>query len=163
MSTLIETNTEKLEQIVNRVYNLPNIGGKSSQPDLVIGAYLNATEAPDGGWKPLYQMTSEDFSIVSGSVDAVVEKVKQGLPVKVLLNTLHWYDTEDWYRNIAEANDVSLSCISSSYPSDDYDWLYLFFFTRDCGGRISYPSAIMISINIKTGQMYYTHKSIKTE
>lgn len=162
MATPIETNTEDLREILQAVYDLKNsAGGGSSEPDLVIGAYLNPTEVPD--WKPLYEMTSEDFSIVSGSVDAVVEKVKQGLPVKVLLNTLHWYSTEDWYRNIAEANDVSLSCISSSYPSDDYDWLYLFFFTRDCGGRISYPSAIMISINIKTGQMYYTHKSIKTE
>ena len=159
MSKPIETNTEYLREILQAVYDLKNsAGGGSSKPDLVIGANLN-----DPINSPLYSMTADNLSIVSGSVDAVVEKVKQGLPVKVLLNTIHFYDSSDWYRNIAEANDVSLSCQTSSYPSDNYDHVNLFFFTRDCGGRIADPSAILIAINIKTGQMYYTHKSIKTE
>ena len=37
MSTPIETNTEELQEILQTVYNLPNAGGGSSEPDLVIG------------------------------------------------------------------------------------------------------------------------------
>lgn len=157
MSTLIETNTEKLEQIVNRVYNLPNIGGKSSQPDLVIG--LNLTETPD--YLNLSMVTAEDLAIVSGSVDAVVEKVKQGFPVKVLFNTLQWYDTYEWYRNVAEATSVGLQNVNA-YPSDDYKTLAMFFNVQNLGSRM-YPAAVWIRINLATGELLYLHRPYKTE
>ena len=156
MSTPIETNTEDLREILQAVYELKNSGGGSSKPDLVIGAYLDATAENAPSYASLCYTTAEEFSIVSGSVDAVVEKVKQGLPVKVLLNTLQWYDTKEWYRVVAEATSVGLQNFNS-YPSDDYEYLIVLFSSLDLGFRNN-PAAVRININLETGEIGCSNK-----
>lgn len=94
----------------------------SSEPDLVIGVNVS-------GQNMVYftQMGIEDVSIVSGSVSDAVNKVKQGLPVKVIMTDIHYYSTGMWSRGIAEAIYVSLSVQETSFPSDTYDNLSVVF------------------------------------
>ena len=80
MSTPIETNTEELQDLVTRVYNLPNIGGRggSSEPDLVI----TLTESVMDGITD----HPEKFSFNSGEVVNAYTKLLSGETVNCVLN-----------------------------------------------------------------------------
>lgn len=79
MSTPIETNTEELQEIVNRVYNLPNIGGSSSAaPDLVIGLDTSDTFEMNG--------KVEKLTFDSAAVISAYNKLLSGETVNCVLN-----------------------------------------------------------------------------
>lgn len=101
MSTPIETNTEELQQAVQRVYNLPNIGGSgNAQPDLVIGLSM-----PIRYIAPTSENTT--VTIESGSLLAVAEAFRAGRCPVVKINH-HWvtnsFDTSYPIVEIAEYN-----------------------------------------------------------
>lgn len=78
MSTPIETNTEELQEILQTVYNLPNAGGGSSAPDLVIG--LDTSD--------LLTITSQTERLTFDSADVVnaYNKLLSGETVNCVLN-----------------------------------------------------------------------------
>ena len=155
MSTPIETNTEELQGVLNRMYNLPNLGGSgSSAPDLVIGLNVADTKMwEDGttnGAHDLRDMTPADVSIISGSISAVAEKVKQGLPVKVMMNEIHFYWGDAWTKGVAEASHVSLGS-NYAYPSDNFHVLSLGFFLLNNPINYTNPCYMEIRFNLETG------------
>lgn len=157
MSTPIETNTEELQEILQTVYNLPTAGGGSSEPDLVIG--LNVTDTKvfaDGATnnaRDLLDMTVDDVSIISGSVSATAEKVKQGLPVRVLIRSVHFYWSNSWFSDVGEATQVLIGN-SNSYPNDDYRWLFATFFLSNCATALYHPVMLRITFDLTTGTVY---------
>ena len=80
MSTPIETNTEELQEILQTVYNLPNAGGGSSAPDLVIRTSDEFYVWTIGsGW------SADKVTYNPDEVTSVYEKLKAGKDVKVIL------------------------------------------------------------------------------
>ena len=155
MSTPIETNTEELQEILQTVYNLPNAGGGSSKPDLVIGLNVADTKMWEDGTtsdaRDLRDMTKDDVSIISGSISAVVEKVKQGLPVRVLLNEVHFYWSTNWNKSVAEATQISLASYTKVYPEEDYEDLMVSFYAVNNPVHYSSRCSIHITFDIDTG------------
>lgn len=86
MSTPIENNTAELQDIVNRVYNLPNIEGGSSAPDLVIGI-----EMPYSDSVTLSGLDVSHVTIKSGSVANTYAKLQERKEVKVFAEHEYWY------------------------------------------------------------------------
>lgn len=155
MSTPIESNTEGLQEILQTVYNLPMAGGGSAEPDLVIGVNVSGQNVVS-----LAEMGIEDVSIVSGSVSDVVDKVKQGLPVKVIMTDIHYYFELMWSRGIAEATYVSLSVQETSFPSDTYDNLSVVFHGLHRPGAAfawnsDYFFGVHIGFDLSTGEVCY--------
>lgn len=152
MATPIETNTEELQEILNTVYNLPMAGGGSSEPDLVIGLNVeNPKMCPDGSSAPcrsLTHMTLDDVSILSGSISATAEKVRQGLPVRVLLNAVYFYWSDHWYRAVGETTDVQMSYTTGEYPDDTPAGLWVTFFLGDMPGGGDHPCYLRIFFNL---------------
>lgn len=153
MATPIETNTEELQEILQTVYNLPMAGGGSSEPDLMIGLNIDNTKlCPDGSSAPcrsLTNMTKNDVSIISGSISEVAEKVKQGLPVKVMLNEVHFYWDNRWTRGIGEATHVQFGSLGS-YPSEEGTMLVVTFFLSNTPIGTNYPCHMRIFIDVAT-------------
>lgn len=172
MSTPIETNTEELQDIVNRVYKLPNIGGSgSSAADLVIGLNVANTRLPTSQTKnnPHFnKFTVDDISIESGSISTVAAKVQQGIPIKVLLKEIHFYNSTLWSMGICESTHVSVCSVDKTYPTDVYDYLQVTFFASDFpeidsewGG--SGPIRLKMVFNIETGSpVYYGYSQWST-
>ena len=154
MSTPIETNTEELNEILQTVYNLPNAGGGSSKPDLVIGLNVADTKVrtEDGSaCKSITNMTVDDVSIVSGSVSAVVEKLKQGLPVRVVMTDIHFYWTDAWTKGITEAAQVVIYS-NQEYPSEQYTHLDVVFFTTTFPHNYITRTNVQIQFEIDSGK-----------
>lgn len=85
MSTPIETNTEELQEVLQQVYNLPSRStGGSVTPDLVVGLITNSS---------LYKesITEDNISIISGSLQSVFTKLRNGEEAKVILKHDFWY------------------------------------------------------------------------
>lgn len=81
MSTPIETNTEKLQEILQTVYNLPMAGGGSAEPDLVI------TPTEDFSFNTVNINRNNNISKVSFDPSAVIstyEKLIAGKDVRVV-------------------------------------------------------------------------------
>ena len=155
MSTPIETNTEELQEILQTVYNLPNLGGSgSSAPDLVIGLNVADTKQfADGSTsaaRTLQEMQVSDVSIVSGSISSVVDKIKQGLPVRVLLNEVHFYWGTYWNKGVAEATHISLANYSTEYPVEQYEKLSVSFWGKNNPVHYSTMCTIEIQFDIAT-------------
>lgn len=158
MSTPIETNTTELQEILQTVYNLPIAGGGSSEPDLVIGLNIANTkvwtdESTEGGSKwarNLGTMNANDVSIVSGSVAATADKVRQGLPVKVLLRTIHFYWSDWWYQTMGEANDVVVYN-NTTYPTENASILCAVFFLGNLPYGGTLPCYVRFNFDIATG------------
>lgn len=85
MSTPIETNTEELQEILQTVYNLPNAGGGSSEPDLVI----TLTESVLDGISD----RPEKFSFNSEEVVNAYTKLLSGETVNCVLNADYFPST----------------------------------------------------------------------
>ena len=102
MSTPIETNTEELQEILQTVYNLPLAGGSGKVSwDCVIeasGTYL------EGG--------KINFTVVSGSLRGVHDKLSAFEKPNVLLRRLNDYDG-DFETHYSE-------CIAMSHFFTDY-------------------------------------------
>lgn len=157
MSTPIETNTEELQEILNTVYNLPMAGGGSSEPDLIIGINVeNHKMFPDGSSAPcrsLNYMTLDDVSILSGSVSATAEKVRQGLPVKVLLNEVHFYWSNRWHIGVGEASNVQLM-YNNEYPNEENPGLAVSFFLCNAPSGGIIPCFMKIMFDVTTENAY---------
>ena len=82
MSTPLETNTEELQEILQTVYNLPDAGGGSSEPDLVIN--LDASESMGISDK------ADKITFDSASVINAYNKLLSGETVGCVLNA-HYY------------------------------------------------------------------------
>ena len=153
MATPIETNTEELQEILQTVYNLPMAGGGSSEPDLVIGLNVdNIKLCPDGSSAPhrsLDHMTLDDVSILSGSVSATAEKIKQGLPVKVLLNEVHFYWDNRWSIGVGEASGVQLVS-EAVYPNEGNPYIAATFFLSNMPSSTNYPAFLKIFLSVAT-------------
>ena len=82
MSTPIETNTEELQEILQTVYNLPNAGGGSSAPDLVItpGENFNFTKPNVNGTYNVAQISFNASEVISS-----YEKLMAGKDVRAVL------------------------------------------------------------------------------
>lgn len=104
MSTPIETNTEELQEILETVYNLPNVGGGSSAPDLVIA--MNATSPSTVDFPKL-----EWLSVESGSAADVITKVKNLEETNIVLKVDYYYNTLHYVG--------TAKCISTTYAYDD--------------------------------------------
>ena len=103
MSTPIETNTEQLQEVLQQVYNLPSRSGGSTTPDLVIGLNANGNS-----YFYIFEHAEiSSFSILSGSVANVIEKIRQGVRPVVLLKLRQGYDGYNFSDEIAEATHVS--------------------------------------------------------
>lgn len=158
MATPIETNTSGLQEILQTVYNLPMAGGGSSEPDLVIGLNIantkmwtdNSTEGGNKFARNLSDMNTNDVSIVSGSVAATADKVKQGLPVKVLLQTIHFYWSDSWYQTMGEANDVVVYN-TTTYPTENTSILCAVFFLGNMAYGSALPCYVRFNFDIATG------------
>lgn len=85
MSTPIETNTEELQEILQTVYNLPNAGGGSSEPDLVI----TLTESVMDG----ITNHPEKISFNSEEVVNAYTKLLSGETVNCVLNADYFPDS----------------------------------------------------------------------
>ena len=159
MSMPIETNTEELQDIVNYVYNLPNIGGKSSQPDLVIGLNVENTKVcPDDSSTPnrnFFDMTEEDIVVLQGSVSTVADKINQGLPVKIALKVVHFYWSNSWFRSVAESSHALVVNSNVEYPSENSQYLSIAFFVSEFGFVApAHPLLVHISFNVETGAVH---------
>ena len=157
MSTPIETNTEELNEILQTVYNLPNrSSGGSAEPDLVIGLNVADTKMWKDGTtdsaRHLLGMTAGDVSIVSGSVSATADKVKQGLPVRVLIKSIHFYWSDWWFTDIGEATQVLLANWDS-YPNENYTRLQTVFFLSNTFDAIYKPAILRIAFDLATGEV----------
>lgn len=95
MNTPIETNTEELQEVLQQVYNLPNRSGGSTTWDCVI---TSDARPPLGG-------TSHSFSVVSGSLLSVWEKVNRGEKPNVLFQYMGEYEG-DYFNIFHEATGV---------------------------------------------------------
>lgn len=125
-----------------------------SEPDLVIGLNVANTKVKEDGSnraRSLPRMTLDDVSIISGSVSAVVEKVKHGLPVKVLLQDIHFYWDDVWYQNIGEANHVMVGS-SAAYPTENDDILVVAFFLSSLGTHATEPCYVRFAFGISNGE-----------
>ena len=82
MSTSMETNTEQLQEILQTVYALPEVGG-SAEPDLII-----EYNAPD----TTYQINGniEKFAYNSDDVVNVYNKLLTGQNVNCVLKAEYW-------------------------------------------------------------------------
>lgn len=148
MSTPIETNTEELNEILQTVYNLPNrSSGGSAEPDLVIG--LNAADTDSSLWYEEYSV--DNISIESGSISAVAEKVKQGLPVDVQFVALCFYAPERWFKIVGKAKQVSVSNYSD-YPNENYSYLIVSFNYDVFPDYNDYKENIRIQFDLTTGE-----------
>ena len=161
MSTPIETNTEELQDLVNRVYNLPNIGGSGIvQPDLVIGVNFRNTNAN----KYMFSTNTsrrysvDDISIESGSVAAVAEKLRQGLPVRVVMREVNFYNEYLWARGYTEASQVYIAHTDDvvTYPDSPEVALNCFFVTQSLVTAYEWsgvqPCYFTITFDITTGE-----------
>ena len=138
MSTPIETNTEELQGVLNRMYNLPNLGGSGSvKPDLVLR--LNPTD----DYYELASLTTKQIkngmSIKSGSIADVVAKIKNQQEVKVLLEYEYEYS--------------GYSYIGTYYPSNIGVFLYndtlcLEFMIGECPGYSGWYPAWLTTMRI---------------
>lgn len=135
--------------------NEDNYDGGSAEPDLVIGLNLSNTKVtPDNSSAPvryLPYMTVDDVTIVSGSVSATAEKIKQGLPVRVLLNDVHFYWSTSWFRCIGEASHVLLASADAEYPNEGNLSLIAAFFLSNVGNCATYPVYVRIMFDVTTG------------
>lgn len=145
MSTPIETNTEELQEILQTVYNLPNAGGGSSEPDLVIGLTM-----------PIHSLaaTSENTTVTieSGSLLAVAEAFRAGKcpVVKVKRNyvtngfdtsfpvvEIGEYDCEVFYYDVYIIVNVCIPPITGvkiQFSVDDADYLKVTLFAHGYTG-----------------------------
>lgn len=129
------------------------VNSGDSEPDLVIGMNVANTKVKEDGTsnaRNLSRMTVDDVSIISGSVAAVAEKVRQGLPVKVLLRDIHFYWDDAWYQNIGEANDVMVFN-RATYPNENADILNAVFFLSNMGVSATEPCLVRFAFDIATG------------
>lgn len=165
----IENNTEQLQEILQTVQDLPMAG--SSEPDLVIGVNVANTQSknPLAGVES-YRYHVEDISIEGGSVAAVVEKLKQNKPVRVLMREINFYGLREWSNGDSEASQVHLIHDSDdiSYPETPANGLVCFFYTYSCPSvavnRWGNPVMIQIAFDVNTGSAVHyaateiTHK-----
>ena len=116
MSTPIETNTEELQGVLDRMYNLPNLGGSGKVSwDCVIsvsGTNLDFDEL--------------EFTVVSGSLRSVFDKLSRGEKPNVILRHFMTYDGEfgNWF----------CECLTMKHYETDYDDrqnLSMYFFFSD--------------------------------
>ena len=159
MSTPIETNTEQLQEVLQQVYNLPNRSGGSTTPDLVIGLnWTNTKTKSDDGYAFRSQHLSvNDVTIESGSLSAVVEKIKQGIPVRVSLKAVNFYALSAWAMSMGEANFVSLIS-DSDYPNcDDYGLHISAIVRNDAYSDATYGGldfgSLSITFDLRTGNV----------
>ena len=145
MSTPIETNTEELQGVLNRMYNLPNLGGSGSvRPDLVLRLY------PTDSHYELNSLTTEQIkngiSIKSGSIADVVAKIKNQQEVKVLLEYEYEYGGELY--------------IGTYYPSNIGAFLYndaltLEFMISECPGHSGWYPIWLTAMRIKQDGTFF--------
>lgn len=156
----IENNTEQLQEILHTVQDLPMAG--SSEPDLVIGVNVANTQSKN----PLAGVENaryhpEDISIESGSVAAVVEKLKQNKPVRVLMREINFYGLRMWSNGDAEASQVHLLHISDDieYPETPVVGLVCIFYTYSCPSVANNlwgkPVMIEIAFETNTGSVVF--------
>lgn len=129
----------------------------SSEPDLVIG--LNVTnvkkyqdEKPN--WvRNISNMKLDDISIMGGDVHATAEKVRQGIPVKVVLNDIHFYADDVWFKGVSEAAHVLIRYLAY-YPDESRPFLDVAFVLSDMGTCIgnNNQTFVRISFNLETGK-----------
>lgn len=133
---------------------IAKIGGNAdNEPDLVIGLNVADTKIQDDSnifARRLMRMSVNDVSIISGSVPAVAEKVRQGLPVRVLLRDIHFYAEDLWYQDIGEASHV-MAFNRSDYPSENNTTLCVAFYLSDMGTSATAPSYVRFVFDIATG------------
>ena len=148
MSTPIETNTEQLQEVLQQVYNLPSRSGGSTTPDLVLGINAENTKT---GWYQLDESRLSDISIISGSVSAVAEKLKQGITPRILLKALEFYANNEWSIGLAEASQVALRAVET-YPSDSYEQVRALFTVMNQPSHYRTPGyQVIVLLDIATG------------
>ena len=101
MSTPIESNTEQLQEVLQQVYNLPNRSGGSTTPDLVVVVDGISSD------HTIFDLSADDVSIESGSVEDAIAKMANGGYVKVLVKLSYRYWTY-YYMNFVAENVVAL-------------------------------------------------------
>ena len=156
MSTPIETNTEELQEILNTVYNLPMAGGGDNY-DLVIGFNLDGVGVDDvNGTSPIYGEQLSLYSIVSGSVSAVADKLAQGKPTKVLLKLLQAYNENLWSIGDCEPFYVGFTG-ANTYPSNEYNQLCLYFVygVNPAYYNLINPNALLLKYDLATGDLVW--------
>lgn len=85
----IETNTEELREILQTVYDLPNAGGGSSEPDLVIN--LNMAS----GKYAFSAIAADDFSY-TGELQTVKAKILNGENVNIVVKHGYHYGITEY-------------------------------------------------------------------
>lgn len=141
MSTPIETNTEQLQEVLQQVYNLPNRSGGNTW-DCVI----TTVERP-----PLGNSGDLDFSVVSGSLLSVWEKVNRGEKPNVLYQFLGEYEG-DYFNTFCEATGVEHFGLGEEggTSADTPGALHLYFFTAGEYWELKSSSQTDITNNIFT-------------
>jgi hypothetical protein len=133
----------------------------------VIGLNVANTKTPEtqdrDHWPSTTDFNLSDVSIESGSLEAVKEKILNGITPKIVLKEITFYDNALWSRIIGEPVQAALCNTEENYPSSNCNALNLIFVrmvSPETG--ISYgltsPSiaAIVIDIDLETGEpMHY--------
>lgn len=152
MSTPMETNTEELRNILQQVYGLPDAGsGGSGEPDLVIGLnWRNPnTQKNAVAGDPEFRHNVDDVSIESGSVAAVVEKLQQNQPVRVLLKEVNFYNMNRWSKAAIEAAQVFLQYGEGiEYPDTPLTRLGCIFYAWGIPSILEWPAASPVALGI---------------
>ena len=152
------TSPEQVHQAIeNYMIEHPVSGGISSgEPDLVIGLNVANTKTYEDGstgcnrW--LKNMKAEDVSVISGDIVATAEKVKQDIPVRIILKAIHFYGNDLWYKSLAEA--IHVSCVNRGYyPSGVLENLNIVFFLSDTD-VYNEPVIMAIDFDSANGDVY---------
>lgn len=85
MSTPIETNTEELQEILQTVYNLPNAGGGSSEPDLIVTINIPKND----GY--ISNITADHVTFDTSKIPALIAKLESWTPVSVVIQAKYYY------------------------------------------------------------------------
>lgn len=154
MSTPIETNTEELQEILQTVYNLPDAGGGSSEPDLVITPLENF-EFTAPGVDPNYNLTNISFN--ASEVVSTYEKLMAGKDVRaVFTGYLQLNSYSPKFMTTHPAMRV-LAYGGNSYGSDGnflvvrFKVAYAYFFLSDDQGSMDIE--YRFEINPNTGEV----------
>ena len=116
MSTPIETNTEELQEILQTVYNLPNAGGGSSEPDLVIGF-------DDTNWDGI--TGPDQFTFDQTAVVSTYNKLLSGETVNCVLNAIYWPNSGGYLK--ASSPHVTAFAVSEAGNSARVGYMRVFF------------------------------------
>ena len=130
MSTPIETNTEELQGVLDRLYNLPNLGGSGKVSwDCVIEASDN--KLTDG---------TTNFSVVSGSLRSVADKLDSGEKPNVILKC--------FVDNTSQITNYSCECLTMYHSvQGEREYLNLYFLFNDYVTNVRADSPANIDSN----------------